>query len=191
MPKPNVKEKVLEAGLHMIHLNGFNGCSVQDITSYAGVPKGSFYNHFTSKDDLALQSLDRFWANGDERRNILKNIDLEPVVRLREFFNALTQAIINNKYEKGCLIGNISTELSVNQIIREKLVSIYHAWRVLVEQCIQEAKDKKQLKVDLPAATVADFLINSWEGATMRAKVEKKSKPFDEFNQIVFSSLFI
>ncbi|KXO80011.1 hypothetical protein AYL20_03960 [Acinetobacter venetianus] len=190
MPKPNVKEKILEAGLHLIHLNGFNGCSVQDITSFAGVPKGSFYNHFASKDELALYALDRFWTNGDERRDILKNNDIEPATRLREFFNSLTKAIINNNYEKGCLIGNMSTELSIHQIFREKLTSLYDSWKILVEECVQEAKDKDQIRINLPAASIADFLINSWEGATMRAKVEKSSKPFDEFDQVIFSSLF-
>ncbi|WP_081293440.1 MULTISPECIES: TetR family transcriptional regulator C-terminal domain-containing protein [Acinetobacter] len=110
--------------------------------------------------------------------------------RLREFFNSLTKAIINNNYEKGCLIGNMSAELSIHQIFREKLSSLYDSWKILVEECVQKAKDKDQIRINLPAASIADFLINSWEGATMRAKVEKSSKPFDEFDQIIFSSLF-
>ncbi|WP_111895459.1 TetR/AcrR family transcriptional regulator [Acinetobacter sp. MB5] len=190
MPKPNVKEKILEAGLHLIHQNGFNGCSVQDITSFAGVPKGSFYNHFASKDELALYALDRFWTNGEERRDVLKNNNIEPVVRLHEFFNLLTKAIINNNYENGCLIGNMSTELAIHPVFRDRLTSLYESWKHSVEQCVQEAQDKKQIKVNLPAASIADFLINSWEGATMRAKVEMNSKPFEEFDQIIFSSLF-
>jgi AcrR family transcriptional regulator len=48
----DVRERLLEAGVATFRQRGFNGCSVQDITEAAGVPKGSFYNHFESKEDL-------------------------------------------------------------------------------------------------------------------------------------------
>lgn len=68
MPKPNVREQLMEAGLRTLHSQGFNGCAVQDITQAAGVPKGSFYNHFESKEALALAALEMFWVNGTARR---------------------------------------------------------------------------------------------------------------------------
>jgi TetR/AcrR family transcriptional repressor of nem operon len=52
MAKPNLREEILTAGLATLHGRGFNATSVQDITEAAGVPKGSFYNHFASKEDL-------------------------------------------------------------------------------------------------------------------------------------------
>src|SRR5262249_36144959 len=48
MARPSVKEQIVEAGLKTFHEKGFNGCGVQEITACAGVPKGSFYNHFES-----------------------------------------------------------------------------------------------------------------------------------------------
>lgn len=52
MAKPHVREEILAAGLETLHNRGFNATSVQDITEAAGVPKGSFYNHFASKEEL-------------------------------------------------------------------------------------------------------------------------------------------
>ncbi len=49
MARHSVKEQIVEAGLKTFHEKGFNGCGVQEITSNAGVPKGTFYNHFESK----------------------------------------------------------------------------------------------------------------------------------------------
>src|SRR5258708_4888280 len=60
----DVRERLLEAGVATFHRLGFNGCSVQDITEAAGVPKGSFYNHFESKEALGAAALEHFWQDG-------------------------------------------------------------------------------------------------------------------------------
>ena len=49
-------EQILEAGLEVMFLNGYNGTGVKDIVEAAGIPKGSFYNYFESKEDFALQA---------------------------------------------------------------------------------------------------------------------------------------
>jgi len=59
MPRPNVREKIIDAGLKVLIEKGFNGCGVQDITAAAGVPKGSFYNHFESKEALGGEVVER------------------------------------------------------------------------------------------------------------------------------------
>ena len=57
MAKANVRERLLDAGLETLHRCGFNGCGVQEIAETAGVPKGSFYNHFESKEALGAAVL--------------------------------------------------------------------------------------------------------------------------------------
>ena len=52
MARRNTRNAILEAGTKLFIERGYNGCSVQDITEAAGVPKGSFYNHFASKEEL-------------------------------------------------------------------------------------------------------------------------------------------
>jgi hypothetical protein len=60
MAKANVKEQIVTTSLQLLHGKGFNATSVQDITDAAGVPKGSFYNHFSSKEALGLEVLQRY-----------------------------------------------------------------------------------------------------------------------------------
>src|SRR5450631_533208 len=50
MPKPSNREKILTEGLRVVHARGFGGASVRDIVEAAGVPQGSFSNHFASKE---------------------------------------------------------------------------------------------------------------------------------------------
>ena len=63
MPRPSnpeVRKRLLAAGLDLIHLRGFAASGVKEITDAAGVPKGSFYAYFPSKEAFASAILDAF-----------------------------------------------------------------------------------------------------------------------------------
>jgi TetR/AcrR family transcriptional repressor of nem operon len=191
MSRPSVREQLIEAGLETLHQHGFNGSGVQDITDAAGVPKGSFYNHFESKEDFALQALDRYWQNGAARRAHLSDTSLDPVERLRRHFRGMSDLAIRQNFQKGCMIGNFSTELSAqSKEVRDRLAGIYAAWSRSIESCVREAEKAGRVQARLPAATIATFLLNAWEGAVLRSKVEQDKSPFDHFERVVFASIF-
>src|SRR5712664_1441331 len=62
MPRVSVREEIVESALVEFHRRGFSACSVEDITRAAGVPKGSFYNHFKSKEELGAEVVRRYSA---------------------------------------------------------------------------------------------------------------------------------
>ena len=191
MSRPNVREQLIEAALENLHLHGFNGTGVQDIVDAAGVPKGSFYNHFESKDSLALEALERYWQSGAGRRALLSDTSVDPVERLRRYFRALAEVAIRQNFRKGCMIGNFSTELSVqNKEIRERLAEIYAAWTRALLSCVREAEKAGRVRPRLPASAIAAFLVNAWEGAALRSKVEQDKSSFDQFERVIFASLF-
>jgi len=191
MPRPNVREQLIEAGLKTLHAHGFNGSGVQDITDTAGVPKGSFYNHFESKEDLALQALERYWQNGAGRRALLSDASADPVERLRRYFRGLSDLAIRQQFQTGCMIGNFSTELAAqSNDVRGRLAEIYAAWSRAIESCVREAEKAGRVQPRLPAAAIAAFLLNAWEGAVLRSKVEQDKSPFDQFERVVFASIF-
>ena len=191
MPKPSVRERLMEAGLQTLQVQGFNGCGVQDITAAAGIPKGSFYNHFQSKEALAVEALDRFWQSGTGRRAVLSDTNLDPVERLRRYFRMLSDGVVQHEFQRGCLIGNFSSELSTHsRPVRDRLTELYAAWARALEACVRDAEAAGRVRPSLPAATVAGFLLNAWEGAVLRSKVEQDRAPLDQFEQVVFASLF-
>src|SRR5260221_4499973 len=90
----DVRERLLEAGVATFHRLGFNGCSVQDITEAAGGPKGSFYNHFESKEALGAAVLEHFWHDGAcDPLQILREPRRAPRERLRANFEQ-THAVL-------------------------------------------------------------------------------------------------
>ena len=189
MARPNVREQLIEAGMRTLHLQGFNGCTIQDITDAAQVPKGSFYNHFEGKEALALVALERFWEKGTARRAVLADETLDPVERLKQHFQMLSDAVIANLFHKGCLIGNFSAELADNEVLRARLSELYATWARQIAACVQAADRLGRIQAKLPAASVADFLVNAWEGAVLRAKVERNRLPLDEFHLLVFTAI--
>jgi TetR/AcrR family transcriptional repressor of nem operon len=191
MARANVREKLVTAGLDTLYRRGFNGCGVEDITRAAGVPKGSFYNYFESKEALGIEVLERFWQSGGPRLKILRDHTLPPVERLRRYFDSLADVLADWDHQTGCMIGNFSTELSnQSRAIRERLSLILTEWTRAIEACVREAQKAEQTRTDLDPATIATFLINAWEGTCSRTKVDKDRKAVEHFREIVFTTLF-
>ena len=191
MVKANVRERLLDAGLETLHRRGFNGCGVQEITEAAGVPKGSFYNHFESKEALGAAVLDRYWQQrADTSLRILDDAKVRPCERLRSYFAAMAAKMAKRGYTGGCLIGNLGAELSdQSKLVSDRLAAVFAGWTEAVETCIRDGQREGEIGADCDAAILASFLINAWEGAVLRAKVEKNGAFFEEFNQIVFGKL--
>ncbi|HWL86242.1 MAG TPA: TetR family transcriptional regulator C-terminal domain-containing protein [Polyangiaceae bacterium] len=190
MPRPSAREKLLSAGLDTLHRRGFNGSGVQEITDAAGVPKGSFYNHFESKEALGAEVIDRCFQTTSARRAILSDESLSPLERLRRYFDGLAAALEAAEFAYGCLLGNFSAELAdQSRLVRDRLSSVFAAWTRAIEGCIRDAQRAGEVRKDMDAATLAAFLINAWEGAVLRARVEKHAAPLEQFNEVVFSKI--
>jgi AcrR family transcriptional regulator len=83
VPRPSNKEKLVSDGLRVVHQRGFGGASVRDIVKAAGVPQGSFTNHFVSKEAFGLEILQRYYKR-EHQGATLRNDSLPPLRRLRE-----------------------------------------------------------------------------------------------------------
>jgi TetR/AcrR family transcriptional repressor of nem operon len=191
MPKANARERLLDAGIETLHRRGFNGCGVQEIVETAGVPKGSFYNHFESKEALGVAVLERYWQQrAGSQLSLLEQPDIRPRERLSRYFATLVAKMAKRSYTGGCLIGNLGSELSdQSELVRDRVARVFAGWVETIEVCIREGQREGDIRADCDAAVLASFLVNAWEGAVLRAKVVKNGGPFEEFNQVVFGKL--
>ena len=190
MPRPSIRDHLVASALEALHRQGFNGSAVQDITDAAGVPKGSFYNYFESKEALALEVIDRYGEEVRALAGVLSDESISPVERLRRYFALVATKFAARNYERGCLIGNLSTELAdQSRLIRDRLSSNFAVWSRPIETCIRDGQKAGEISRDMDARVLADFLLNSLEGAMLRTKVEKDSLPLDHFMSLVFSRL--
>ena len=187
----DVRERLLEAGVQTFSKSGFNGCSVQDITDTAGVPKGSFYNHFESKEALGAAALQHYWTDAvRDRLAVLSQLDLSPRERLLAYFQHVADEIAQIGFTCGCLIGNMAAELSDHSpVIAAQLSSIFACWSRRVGDCIGEAQAAGQISSDVDPQQLAAFVLNAWEGAVLRARLEKADRPLRQFVETLFATL--
>src|SRR5271170_1293374 len=109
LPKPSHREKLLEEGFKVLLSQGYSGASVRDIVRAAGVPQGSFTNHFSSKEAFAQEVLDRYVAMVNSKvEKTLRNESLAPLKRLRAWFDAQIEFLKQSNFRSGCLIGNFT-----------------------------------------------------------------------------------
>ena len=70
-----------------------------------------------------------------------------------------------------------------------RLAAILAQWTRAIEDCVRQAQNDGSLRGDINAKAIAAFMLNSWEGAVLRAKVDRSSLPLEQFEQLVFTTL--
>ena len=169
------KEQILQAGLKVLYLQGYNGTGVKDVVDAAGIPKGSFYNYFESKEDFALEALETVCESSCEKAEaLLKATNLPPLERLQRFYAEQVKAIRGNGYQRGCLMGNLCQEMAdVNEPIRHKVSQVLERMTGVIEACLREAQEKGELAPGRDTKKLAEFIFNAWEGTLTRMKGDK------------------
>lgn len=182
MPRPSAKQRILHAALETIHGRGYNASSVQDIATAAGAPKGSFYNHFASKEALCLEILDLYREQERDILGILEDQGRPARERLIRHFAALSE--INKRgLERGCLIGNLAAEASSESpAVRTRLASMLSEWTGLLAECIREGQASGEVGASGSPEDLAAFLVNAYEGAILRAKADCCEEAFRQFD---------
>lgn len=187
-PNPDVRARLLATGGQVVHSRGFNGSGVQDITAAAGVPKGSFYNYFDSKEAFAIELLEQYWL-GIETRHfpLLRDTSQAPAARLARFFRALADDHGQHNFAQGCLVGNLSLELATeSDDARRRLMQLFQRWEDALADCVAVLS---HIGTGERAHDVAGVLIEAWEGAVLRAKVQRNRDPYLRFERMVLPKL--
>jgi TetR/AcrR family transcriptional repressor of nem operon len=190
-PKPDTRKNLVQAGLRMIHAEGYAATGIQGIVESVDVPKGSFYNHFASKEAFGAEVIDAYFDRGQEKlRAFLCNADMAPLQRLEAYFDDRIKALRAAGFVRGCLLGNFSAEVADHSaLMREHLVVHFAAWGNFFADCIAEAQQQGAISDQFPADLLARFVLNSWEGALLRMRAERSAAPLIEFKEIVFGKL--
>ena len=191
MPKPSHRETLLNEGLKVVLSQGYSGASVRDIVRAAGVPQGSFTNHFASKEAFAQEVLDLYFAM--VRNNVektLRNDSLAPLRRLRSWIDLQIAFLKNGNCRTGCLIGNFSIEASdQSELIRQRLTEIVRDINESIVYCLKAAVAAGEVSASTDVHEIASFIYSSSQGAILQSKVEQSIKPLERFKKVLFSQV--
>ena len=163
--------------------HGYNGTSVKDIVDAAGVPKGSFYNYFDSKESFAVEALEAVAAEDFlTSRKLLTVTDKSPLQRLQYFFEQSALHSCDCEFKVGCFFGNLGQEMAdSNEAIRQKVKQVLNRNTEMIAEILDEAKQAGEIGQSAQTDVIAEFLFNAWEGTLMRMKASKSREPLDAF----------
>ncbi|MEU3795180.1 TetR/AcrR family transcriptional regulator [Streptomyces fructofermentans] len=171
----DAKNKILSAAHTLFEQRGYSALGVAEICKAAGVPKGSFYYFFDSKETLALAVIDEHWATEQRGWERILRSDADPLERLRQLFEA-TEATQRAAQDNcgtvvGCMLGNLSLEMS-NQAdaVRGRLQEIFEAQVELVEVVIIAARERGEVTV-ADTHDAAQSMVAQLEGQVLFAKL--------------------
>ncbi len=188
MKRIHSKDDIVQIGLDIILSKGFTATGVEAILKQANVPKGSFYNFFSSKEEFGLAIIDRYVAEtGELFSAIFNDKTLPPLERVKKSFESRIWRFESNDCTKGCLIGNLSLEMSDQyERVRERLDQALRGWAKALAMLLLQAQGEKAIPEDLDPEMLAENLISSFQGALLRSKVKKSSEPLKNFIYLYF-----
>lgn len=183
--KGRTKQRIADAALELFQRKGYNGTSVQDLVDAAGAPKGTFYNHFASKEDLAAETVLRY---GD-RWNLAALADSaagSPRARIERHLAGLIASGGEAAAERGCLMANLAGEVPAHSAMLAGVIGEHlREWVETLTSVIDEAKLAGEITSGADAADLAEFIVNAWEGGAVKAKVTASDRPVEVFERMV------
>lgn len=191
MTRTVTRNELVRVGTEIIGQHGFNTTGLNAVLRAAGVPKGSFYYYFASKDEFGLAVIENFADEYAARLDgFLLNENFTPLQRIRNYFKDGVASMNRCQCMNGCPIGNLSLELAgQNETFRARLDAVFRNWQKRFATCLSEAMKVGEIAADSDAKQLADFMLSGWEGAILRAKVMKSAAPMKTFVEVFFSKI--
>ena len=174
---------LIRAGVAVLTEKGFSAVGIEEILSAAGVPKGSFYHYFASKEAFGLALIDAY-ADYFTRKldRCFSDESRLPLDRLRGFFDDVRDGMARFGYRRGCLVGNLGQEMgTLPESFRDRLSATLRDWEERTAGCLSAAQAAGQVAPGADCAALARFFWIGWEGAVLRAKLERGPAALNDF----------
>ncbi len=172
---------LIRSGVEVLTESGFAAAGIDGILKKVGVPKGSFYHYFKSKEDFGQAVIDNyanyFVAKLDK---CLLDESLPPLQRIIKFADGAKQGIVKFVFKRGCLVGNLGQEVAIlPDSYRLVLQNIFVVWESKMAACLHTAQRQGDIKDDVNCKQQAEYFWIGWEGAVMRARLVQSVQPLD------------
>ncbi|MPQ67848.1 MULTISPECIES: TetR/AcrR family transcriptional regulator [unclassified Pseudomonas] len=193
IPRENLqtREMLIRCGTEILTEQGFMATGIDTVLKRVGVPKGSFYHYFDSKEafgQAVLESYAGYFARKLDRW--LLDASLPPLQRLRGFVDEAKAGMARHEFRRGCLVGNLGQEVTLlPDSYREQLDAVFRSWELRLSRCLQAAQAAGELAADADCEALASFFWIGWEGAVLRARLVRSDVPLEIFMQGFVRSL--
>ena len=189
--RTDTRNALVWCGTELLTERGFQITGIDEVLKRVGVPKGSFYHYFKSKDHFGHAVIDNYEAYYAKKMDrIFGDSSQSPLQRLVNFTANAKNGMVKFDFKRGCLIGNLGQELAaLDTQFRERLEGVLVSWEKRIAECLSESIDIGELAPGQDPQALSRFFWVGWEGAILRSKLMRSLEPIDQFTSIFFRSV--
>lgn len=156
---------MLTAGIKLLKEHGYHGMSIKQLVDEIGVPKGSFYNYFPSKEEFVAAAIEQYGS--DNSKLILEQSSEQSCIReeIITFFSALEMTLETDGSPSPCLVSALATEIAqISPLCREKLLDVTTMAKEHLSTLIRKGQEQHAIRADIASDKIAAMLYNNWHG---------------------------
>ena len=166
------RQRIVELAAPVFNRQGYVGASLRDLIDATGLEKGGIYNHFGSKEQLALEAYDFAMTCVTEHLARSQDNATDAVDRLTRMIRAFSESARRPAIEGGCPIMNTAIEADdTHPDLRDRARQSMTLWHRLVGRIVKDGKAEGTLRDDIDPYALASTITASLEGALMLARL--------------------
>ncbi|MGD1962125.1 MAG: TetR/AcrR family transcriptional regulator [Fulvivirga sp.] len=176
------KENILETGYHVLRKNGYHKVGINEILKEAGIPKGSFYNFFESKEDFTVQVIQQYGRSNRQWIEEFFQQEMSPLTLIKAFYKHLIDINEQDDYASGCLVNAMSNETGrlYDELAKASNES-FESWIEVIAGIIKKGQDSGEITKEHTAKELAEFLHTGMYGTFARMKVTRSRQFMDQW----------
>ncbi|MCQ8129481.1 TetR/AcrR family transcriptional regulator [Methylomonas rivi] len=178
-PKQIKKDRLLEQGVSLLLEKGYHATGLKEILDTVQIPKGSFYSYFNSKEQFAAEAVSHYIEPFIQRLSAhLQNPALDGLSALKTYYAELITEVQQTGFKGGCLLGNLMGEVGdTSPLCQKALLDAVERYSNLQKTALERGQQEGKVRLDKSAKSMADLMLNGWQGALLRMKVEQSVEP--------------
>jgi TetR/AcrR family transcriptional regulator, transcriptional repressor for nem operon len=168
----DTRNRIVEQAATLFNQQGYSGASLSALMQLTGLKKGGIYNHFGSKDELALAAFDFTISRIQQKFRGSLIGKRHAIDRLIAMLNVYGHLLEDPFLQGGCPILNTAVESDdTHPALREKAKKAADEWRSLIQRIVEKGAIRKELRSTVVAESVSSILIATIEGGIMLSKL--------------------
>jgi len=186
------RQTLIREGSLLLRRNGYAASGIVELLERSGVPKGSFYHHFGSKEAFAVEVAEAYYAWHDRRLEALLAETSTPALeRIYAYFDVLLERAAEAPSDvRGCLLGLLALETAASgEALPEALHFCFDRWRGRLGGLVAQAQAAGELPATDDPRVLAGLLIDAWEGALIQARLADHVTPLRSCRDIALPRL--
>jgi TetR/AcrR family transcriptional regulator, transcriptional repressor for nem operon len=166
------REMILAQAAQLFSRQGYFGSSLTDIMRETGLEKGGIYNHFESKEQLALEAFDYSFSLVQQRIQLALTGKKHAIDRLLAYVSVFQTLIEDPVLAGGCPVLNTAVEADDAHIpLRDRARSAMDIWCGSIQRIVNKGIERQEIRADIDADAFATVFIATLEGAIMLSKL--------------------